>query len=228
MLNLLLKLALFTCFFSLPISANANEEETVANVEKSEALKAKEDYARHFAQMVLAIVQDTKKNFDDRKEILRTAFSNSVDIDWIARFVLGNGWARATSEQKERYSMLYRKFLTETYVANFAENPDKRIRDIKIFGVNENNNTDFTVRTEMMLASMENMRVNYLVNDTEGHYRVRDIAIENVSLITTHRAEFSSMVNAKGVQGVIAELENRLDTMENNEGKFANNAPKVH
>ena len=205
----------------------ASEEMTSSEItEKSESLKAKEDYARQFASMVLAIVQDNKKNFDERKVVLRDAFSNSVDIDWIAKFVLGSGWARATDEQKKEYMALYRKFLTETYVANFAENPDKRIRDIKIFNVNENNDSDFTVHTEMQLADMEDIKVNYLVNDTAGHYRVRDIAIENVSLITTHRAEFSQLATAKGIDGVITELSRRLGTMKQQEAYYSDNGPK--
>lgn len=223
-LRALITSAFLACLLGVAAPAMAAEDaENTAPAEKSESLKAKEDYARHFASMVLAIVQDTKKNFDDRKGILRDAFSNSVDIDWIARFVLGNSWARATEEQRERYMALYRKYLTETYVSNFAENPDKRIRDIKIFNVNENNESDFTVRTQMMLADMENVRVNYLVNDTEGHYRVRDIAIENVSLITTHRSEFSRLASDKGVEGVIAELKERLQAMKNAEAKFSLN-----
>lgn len=211
---------------ALPLPVHAHESAQEA-APKSESLKAKEDYARHFASMVLAIVQDTKKSFDDRKGVLRSSFSNSVDIDWIARFVLGNGWARATVEQRKKYMDLYRKYLTESYVANFAENPDKRIRDIKIYNVNETNEQDFTVRTEMMLADMQNLKVNYLVNDNDTHYKVRDIVIENVSLITTHRSEFSRLASDKGVEGVIGELKHRLDTMKKKEDSYIyNNAPQ--
>ncbi len=222
------KAALLGCVLALtiPSPSSAAEASSPEAAEKSESLKAKEDYARHFAQMVLAIVQDNKKDFDERKTVLREAFSNSVDIDWIAKFVLGNSWARATDEQRKKYMALYRKFLTETYVANFAENPDKRIRDIKINNVNEDSADDFTVHTQMMLADMEDMRVNYLVNINDNHYRVRDIAIENVSLITTHRAEFSQLANAKGVDGVIAELSARLENMKKDEAQFSDNAPR--
>ena len=227
-----LKAAIFACalglLFPFPTIAALESEPRVTASEKSESLKAKEDYARHFAQMVLAIVQDTKKSFDDRKGVLRTAFSKSVDIDWIARFVLGNGWARANAEQRERYMDLYRKYLTESYVANFAENPDKRIRDIKIFNVNETNEQDFTVRTEMMLADMENLKVNYLVNDNDTHYKVRDIVIENVSLITTHRSEFSRLATDKGVDGVITELQHRLEVMKKEEDSYpTSHAPQL-
>ena len=146
--------------------------------------------------------------------MLRTAFANSVDIDWIAKFVLGKSWSAATPDQRERYTALYRKFLTETYVSNFAENPDKRIRDIKIDAINAQDaadQSDFTVRTQMMLADQEDLRVNYLVRENDGHYKVRDIAIENVSLIATHRSEFSHIAANGGINGVIAHLESRLN-----------------
>jgi len=183
-------------------------------------LKEKEEYAHHFAQMVLSIIQDPKKSMGDRKGVLRDAFSKSVDIDWIARFVLGAGWSKATEEQRERYMRAYRKYLTETYVANFAENPEKRIADIKVQNVHDASDEDFTVRTEMMLANQDNLEVQYLVNESDGHYRVRDIAIENVSLITTHRAELSQLAAAKGVEHVIDELQTRLERMQNQQASF--------
>jgi len=174
-----------------------------------------EAFAHNYAQTVLAIIQDTKKSYADRKEVLRTAFAKSVDINWIAKFVLGKQWANATDDQRERYTALYRKFLTETYVANFAENPDKRIRDIKIYGVNSEDDSpeehDFTVRTEMQLADQENLKVNYLVREEDGHYKVRDFSIENVSLIATHRSEFGALAASGGVEGVIQHLEKALE-----------------
>ena len=191
-----------------PVSAHADDGAPTRHSQH-------EAFAHSFANTVLAIIQDTKKNYAERKEILRTAFAKSVDIDWIAKFVLGKSWASATPEQRDRYTQLYRKFLTETYVSNFAENPDKRIRDIKIDSINGDTEVaqedDFTVRTEMMLASQENLKVSYLVHEEEKHYKVRDIAIENVSLINTHRSEFSHIAANGGVDGVISELEQKLE-----------------
>ena len=164
---------------------------------------------------MLAIIQHPKESYSARKDLLRDAFAKSVDIAWISRFVLGSTWNKASEEQKNEYSELYRRYLTETYVSNFAEKPEKRIRDIKIAAVTEASAPeDFNVRTQMMLADMENLQVNYLVNEQNGKYRVRDIAIENVSLITTHRSEFQALAAAGGVEKVISELKSRLDGLQ--------------
>ena len=176
----------------------------------SAAHRAREAFARDFAQAVISVLHDPKKSYGDRKDVLRRSFCDSVDIDWIAKFVLGNAWKGATGEQRARYMTLYRKYLTEPYVANFAENPDKGIYDIKIFSVNDAEDNDFIVHTQMQLMNQVNLKVDYRVYENDGSYKVRDIAIENVSLIVTHRAEFTALAGARGVDGVIRRLEQLL------------------
>jgi phospholipid transport system substrate-binding protein len=212
-------LLVFLSLAALPATAHA-EAAMEASIPKT-TIEEKQAYARKFAEMVLSIIHDSKKSFGDRKTVLRDAFANSVDIDWIARFVIGKSWKTATEEQKKQYSKTYRRYLTESYVANFAENPKKRIRDIKIHNVFDANDEDFTVQTEMLLADMENLRVSYLVNENEGHYRVRDIAIEHVSLINTHRSEIAQMATNEGMDGVIKELDARVERMQQEQNSYS-------
>ncbi len=164
------------------------------------------DFANNFANIVLSIISDNKKSYDKRKEVLEQAFSKSVDIDWIARFVIGRNWNNATDEQREKYLSLYRQFLTKTYVENFAQNPDKSISGIKILNVNDKSDENFSVATEMKLTNQDILNVSYLVYEKDGHYKVHDIAIENVSLINTHRSEFTTLAASQGLDGVIKKL----------------------
>ncbi len=165
------------------------------------------DFANNFANIVLSVISDQKKSYDKRKEVLADAFSKSVDIDWIAKFVIGRNWNSATDDQREKYVSLYREFLTKTYVENFAQNPDKSISGIKILNVNDKSEDNFTVATEMKLTNQDILNVSYLVHEKDGHYKVHDIAIENVSLINSHRGEFTALAASQGLDGVIKKLE---------------------
>jgi phospholipid transport system substrate-binding protein len=198
----------------VPAASHSAYADDAAMAAVAEHHQVREAFAKDFAQKVLAVLQDPKNPYDHNKELVRQAFADSVDIDWIARFVLGKNWNAATPEQKQRYTSLYRKYLTESYVSHFADDPNKRIRDIKIFSLNDDkaDDSDFTVRTQIMLANFDNLRVNYRVRENNGHYRVLDIIIENVSLITTHRNEFTALAQSSGVEGVIAKLEDLLNT----------------
>lgn len=168
-------------------------------------------FANNFANIVLAVISDQKKSQEERTENLGQAFSKSVDIDWIAKFVIGRNWNNANDEQRTKYTELYREFLTKTYVENFAQNPDKRISAIKILDVSDSSGSDFNVATQIQLSNNDKLNVNYLVRDKEKKYKVLDIAIENVSLINTHRAEFTSLAAARGLDGVIDRLTHLLN-----------------
>lgn len=194
-------------------NARADAARDVGSLQDA-AAHTREEFVHGMAQMTLAILQDTKKPFADRKIVLRNAFGTVVDIDWIARFVLGRAWNTASDAQRQRYTELYHTFLTESYVSNFAEDPDKRIKDIKILGLQDAEDSAFIVNTDMMLADMEDYRVDYRVSDHEGKYKVIDIVIENVSLLATHRSQFGELVASRGIDGLIAKLEainNRRD-----------------
>ncbi len=171
------------------------------------------DFARNFAQVVINIIRDPKTPYMHRQNILRRSFSESVDIDWIAKFVLGRAWKEATDEQRERYVRLYRRFLTESYIKNFAENPEKDIYTIKVVGVYDlpQESDKFIVHTDTWLTDNTDLKVDYLVHEVDSHYKVQDIAIENVSLIITHRDEFSRLAATYGVDGVIRKLEQALN-----------------
>jgi len=192
------------------LPAWAEEDVTVIHHER-------EVFAHNFAQTVINILHDPKTAYGNRKDILRRAFSASVDIDWMAKFVLGRAWRDATDEQKEHYTALYRKYLTESYISNFAENPSKSIYDIKIFGVQDGEDkSQFTVNTQIQLMNQANLKVDYLVHEQDSRYKVQDIVIENVSLLTTQRTQFTALAANGGVDSVIKHLEGQLmpDTQE--------------
>jgi phospholipid transport system substrate-binding protein len=165
--------------------------------------------ARDMANSVLCIIKDQKKASGDRQASLMQGFANVVDIDWIAQFVLGNSWRNATEEQRARYTKLYRNYLTNVYVSTYAESPDKKITDIKILGVVDAANDRFSVRTNIALSNADSIRVDYLVARKGDGYKIIDVSIEGVSLLSTHRAEFGRIAGVGGIDSVIKALENQ-------------------
>ncbi len=175
--------------------------------------QAREALAHRMANMTLAILKDQKTRVSDRQDNLQRSFARVMDIDWIAKFVLGNSWRTASDEQRERYTELYREYLTHVYVSTYAESSERKITDIKVIAVNDSDADDshFTARTEVALSNADNLKVDYLVAAREnGKYKIIDVVIEGVSLLSTHRAEFGKIAARGGVDSVIAKLEQKL------------------
>ncbi len=185
-------------------AAQAKEAPLEVQAEKYEKRQA---LAHTMANLVISILRDQKKSDTDRKYSLEQGFANVVDIDWIAKFVLGYNWRNATEEQRQVYTKLYRQYLTKVYVENYAESSDRRISDIKVLGISDGEDGNYMSHTEILLTDGHNMKVDYMVSERENSNKIVDVVIEGVSLLSTHRSDFSALAANKGVDGVIARLQ---------------------
>jgi ABC-type transporter MlaC component len=58
-----------------------------------------------------------------------------------------------------------------------------------------------------LLSTGENLSVDYRAHKLDKGYKIVDVIIEGVSLLASHRAEFGQLAAGKGVDAVIAKLE---------------------
>lgn len=169
------------------------------------------ELAYDMANLVMSMLHDQKKLPSERMEALQRGFADILDIEWIARFVIGANWNHMTMEQRERYVALYRTYLTKIYVEYYAESTERNISDIKVSGVFDTNDGNFIARTEVLFAGGERLKVDYRVRGAENDNRILDVVVEGVSLLASHRAEFSAIAASRGVEAVIAGLEKKLN-----------------
>ncbi|MBV8939280.1 MAG: ABC transporter substrate-binding protein [Alphaproteobacteria bacterium] len=176
------------------------------------ALAAGEDDARQFVdavgKQVLQVI-NSGGGEAQKKQQLQQLFAGSVDIDWMAKFVLGKGWGQATEEQRQRYMQVYRQYLLTRYTANFA---DYTGSNYNITGVRSEGDGQYTVSMQIKSprAQQQETEAGYRVHAVGGQFKIIDIIIESVSLITTQRSEFASVLQQKGMDGLISAIEGKI------------------
>jgi len=175
------------------------------------AYAAGTDDARQFVdnvgKQVLAVVNSSDSA--DQKQIkLRNMFSQNVDIDWMAKFVLGHAWQQASEEQRTHYLQSYKEYLLTHYTTSFSDYTGSKyvITDTK-------NDEDGQITVNMQIKAAKDQQqetaAGYRLRNNNGQFKIVDIIVEGVSLITTERSEFSSVVQQKGMDGLISTLEQK-------------------
>jgi phospholipid transport system substrate-binding protein len=131
-----------------------------------------------------------------------------VDLDAVSRLVLGKHWRTATSEEKEAFQKEFRTLLVRTYSNTLSQAVDAEVEIIN--GANSTDGTQTLVRSRVRRGDAPVVALAYrLEQGADGGWRVIDIAIEGVSLVTTWRSEFSSMIGRHGVSGLISHMARR-------------------
>lgn len=181
----------------VPSFAHAGEKEARAYVQK-------------LSDDVLAVLNsDVDMNAKQNK--LVGLFEKTVDTKWIGRFVLGRYYNQATADQKKRYDSLYKDFLIRSYVPKFK---NYKGETVELAEIRKDGKDEYMVKTNIVNTRGEPpIRVDYRVKESGG-FKVIDIITEGVSLITTQRSEFGSVVSREGMDYLIDKIAARVEQMK--------------
>ena len=167
-------------------------------------------FANDLGHKSLAVITDTGASKSDRQARLEELFQHSVDIDWIGQFVLGRYWRTATDEQKKRYIESYRAFTIKHYTANLSDFTNANFEVAKVRSDERGGNI---VSMRIKRPNAEDVLTDFDVRPQAGDgLKVYDIIVEGVSMITTQRSEFSSVVSQKGLDYLISQLQQRAQS----------------
>lgn len=156
----------------------------------------------------LSIIANDKLSVAVKEKKLIELFEYSVDTKWIAKFVLGRYWDDLTEEKQNLYSNLHHNFLLQSYVPKFKTYTDQKIDIIDSDKEFEN---EYLIQTEIKSTKGPVFRVNYKVRlNEDGSYKIFDVVAEGISMITTQRSEFASIVSRNGVDNLIEKLQQRI------------------
>ncbi|MDP6012563.1 MAG: ABC transporter substrate-binding protein [Alphaproteobacteria bacterium] len=168
---------------------------------------ASPDGAAHFIEGLIdeaiAVLRIPVEERVSRESQFRTLLRDKFDVPLITRLVVGRHWRRATDAQKQAFMLVFEEHIVKIYTSQLGVYNEEIVA---IRNVASRTERDTIVGTEVMRSSDAPLQLDWLVREEAGAYRVIDIAAEGVSLMTTKRSEFSSVIQRDGLDGLIEKL----------------------
>jgi phospholipid transport system substrate-binding protein len=125
---------------------------------------------------------------------------------------MGKYWRDANDEQRQQLIDEISTLLIRSYVTAMSAYADDTLLDEQIVYLPSRyqaGDRKTAVRSRISLDSGQTIDVRYALYRTDGQWKIYDISFENISLVLTYRSSFGSIIKDKGVDGLIAKLENR-------------------
>lgn len=157
---------------------------------------------------VLSIVRHDKDiKAGNQQKILEMVESKVLphfDFVHMTRLSVGKSWRAATPEQKQALVKEYRDILVRTYTKAFTIYRDQtvEVKPVKMAA----DATEVTIKTTINKPGAAPIPVNYEMEKGADTWKVFDLTIEGVSLVTSYRGTFNSEVQEKGIDGLIKTL----------------------
>ena len=146
-----------------------------------------------------------QQNPDGIYDLVKEVITPHFDFVRISAWVLGKYWRTASKDQKLRFVTAFRTILVQTYGVVLLDYTDQEIRYLPLR--DDPASGDVTVRTEVVQPNGKAVSINYQLYLNNGAWKVYDISVEGVSLVTNFRTSFATEIKQSGLDTLIQRLE---------------------
>lgn len=169
-----------------------------------------QELVRDTSSRMLSALRDEREVIDRNPGRLYELVSDIVlpyfDFRRMSQWVLGKNWRKATAEQRERFVVQFRQLLVRTYGTALSEYADEKI--IYLPFMEKSGARTVTVRTEIEQGG-STIPISYSMYNSQDGWKVYDVAISGVSLVTNYRSTFGNIIRGEGMDSLIRQLEEK-------------------
>jgi len=173
------------------------------------AQEAPDVLVKRVSQDTIAIIKsDPQVQAGDQqriREVVETKLLPYFDFERITALAMGRNWRQATPEQQKQLTEQFRQLLVRTYSGALAQYRDQTM-DYKPLRADAGA-TDVTVRTEVVRSGQAPVQIDYAMAKEDSGWKVYDVVVAGVSLVTNYRDEFNAQIKGGGVDGLLKTLQ---------------------
>ena len=171
----------------------------------------------HPAQnLVMQVSSRVIESLESERETLRAHPERLYDLvnrivlpyfnfERMSRRVLGKRWKKVTEAQQERFVAAFRTLLVRTYALVLNEYGGQKIEYLD--PVARKRDDEIIIPVKVTLSASESVVVAYAMQGSGTDWKVFDVAIDGVSLVTNYRSSFRSEIARHGIDGLTARIE---------------------
>ena len=130
---------------------------------------------------------------------------------------VGRDWRKATPQQQQQLAGEFKTLLVRTYANALTGYRNQKVV-YKPFRMKPEE-TDVLVRTEVLQPGSKPIQLDYSLERQDSAWKVYDVTIAGISLVTNYRDQFGQEVRNSGIDGLIGTISAKNRSLEANQAK---------
>ncbi len=155
---------------------------------------------------VLDVLADKSVSTEKRLQSIEKIVYGRFDLHAMSRLVLARNWKRFSKEQQVEYVSEFKTYLSNNY-GNRIERYDQE--EVEILSARDEPRGDVIVQTKITGGQFTGALVDYRLRKTAGEWRVIDVVIEGISMVSNFRDQFKAVVSSGGPELLLKKLKEK-------------------
>ena len=180
--------------------ASANNDDPLVQLQKS-------------TDEILMVLQSeelkTPEKKVERKQLILQIINRMFDFRGMARSSLGPNWNSLTIEEQDTFVGLFISLIEQRYIGKIDSFNDQKV----IYKEQRVKNDRARVYTAIIDKDLE-IPIDYSLQLSQGRWLIKDLKIENVSLVANYRRDFNSIIRKEQFAGLVEKITKQLEKAE--------------
>ena len=159
---------------------------------------------------VLAVLRDPALKSESAKEVkkksLRQIFDSTFEYVELSKSTLSRNWDKLKPDQQKEFMHLYQALLEKVYLDTILSYKDQEVVFGKERALRENR---VEVDTKLISGSTETP-INFRMISKSSEWRVYDFVVENISVVSNYRSQFSRILTRQSPEEMLAALRKQV------------------
>ncbi len=168
---------------------------------------------------LLKVVQDKDlkqpTKVEERRLLLEKVVGDRFDYEEMSLRALGAPWKQLSDQEKHEFVSLFRALLIKTYRKQIETYSGEGVQYVneRVEKVGEKEYAE--VRTKLFMSDKSELRLDYkLINKDKANWRVYDVVIQDIGLISNYQKQFAKIIRASSYQGLVDQLRTKSDDIK--------------
>lgn len=151
-------------------------------------------------------------NLTTRRAELRKIIAPKFDFNEMAKRSLGAQWLKIDEQQQAQFVSVFSELLAKTYLARI-ENVERNMVTVDSEKISESTSSKLSkalVKTTVSYKG-DQFPIDYkLFRREQQTWKVYDVVIENIGLVSNYRNEFAGIIRRHNFDGLIERLQKKI------------------
>ena len=146
---------------------------------------------------------------DERKQRILAVINKMFDFREMARSSLGQNWNDLSGAEQDRFVDLFARLIEQRYIGKIDSYNNQKV----IYKDQRVQDNKARVYTAIIDKDLE-IPIDYSLQMSHGAWLIRDLKIENVSLVANYRRDFNSIIRKQQFAGLVEKITEQLEKAE--------------
>jgi phospholipid transport system substrate-binding protein len=158
------------------------------------------------AQQIVAILGKKDEPAEKRVTEIQEIAYEIFDFTTMSKLVLARNWRKMPKEKRAEFVKEFKQHLSRTYGTRLDRFDQERV---DVTGARVEPRDDVSVITTIVGGQFDGAVISYRLRNRDERWRIIDVVIEGVSLVSNYRSQFAEVLNGGTIDDLLSKLRDK-------------------